>query len=224
MAEGPALIAPPQRLPGCNTLIALAFVAEAILIPVILLIHRTNPLARLGRGLPACMGGRRAANRKRIDSSQSLPPRRSGFSEVRKNGRKAERKATGRVFKEEARSALKAKAETSRTHFPQVPERGTCAFGQGKRGGTKVFGRTNRIAELSETFGRRGTATEPTGAERPRPEPVSKDDAAPAASAEEEWGLVATPAPICVWATRPPSPLPWSPRAWRSKAPPAHPE
>jgi hypothetical protein len=85
MVGAAAVTAPPQRLPGCNTLIALAFVAQAILIPVILLIHRTNPLARLGCGLPACLCGRKSGEPE-TDRQQPATATAAKRFEVRKNG------------------------------------------------------------------------------------------------------------------------------------------
>lgn len=155
-----------EGLPACNTLIVQGFVAPPNLIPVILLTHRSNCLARLGRPCQlVCVAGN-AANRKRDASSQPLPPRmkRRRFART-----EAATKATGRVFKEEARSARMAKAGRGPNPLSSSARHGTEAFGQRKRGGTGAFGQGNRIA-APDAFGRKGKRRN-----RPRPKGLGRN-------------------------------------------------
>jgi len=135
-------------------------------IPVILLIHRSNCLARLGWPCQLVDVAGNAANRKRDASSQPLPPRmkRRRFART-----EAATEAIGRVFKEEARSARKAKAGRGPNPLSSSARHGTEAFGRRKRGGTGAFGQGNRIA-APDAFGRKGKRRN-----RPRPKGLGRN-------------------------------------------------
>jgi hypothetical protein len=166
-----------ERLRGCNTLIALSFVGGADSIPDILLIHRRFALVRLG---PACeqvgVAGN-AADRKRTEKRTSRCHRGDAATEACKS-RGSSKKRPARMLKEEARSAgLRRKPEDrAEPTFLQCPTQDRTPSGERKCGGTRSFGqREAHQRRLLQALGPEAEeATEPTEAERLRPEPVRK--------------------------------------------------
>ena len=144
--------------------------------------------------------GRETADRKRTDTNRTLPPRKRrrsfGIEACRSDwqgGRRKKREAPGESRKPNPLS--------------NEPSSKTQAFGQGNcEAEPEPSGEGTAKAE-PEPSGK-GTATEPTEAARPRPEPAPRNDPCPGAVKErEQWGLVATPAPISVCARPDPQPF-----------------